>query len=215
MLFDDRQDAGRRLAERLEHLLGRPQTIILALPRGGVPVGYEVARALNLPLDIFLVRKLGAPGHEELAMGALTRDGTCVFNQDVIRELGIPQAAIDHAIARERLELQRREQQYRAGRPPLELEGQTVILVDDGLATGATMRAAVRALRSVAHQIIVAVPVAAASTCNELRHEADDVVVLGTPEPFGAVGAFYRDFHQTSDDEVRALIAQAHQLHSS
>ena len=215
MLFEDRQDAGRRLAERLEHFRGRPQTIILALPRGGVPVAYEVARALNLPLDIFLVRKLGAPGHEELAMGALTSDGTCVFNQDVIRELGIPQAAIDNAIVRESLELQRREKQYRAGQPPLGIEDQTVILVDDGLATGATMRAAVQALRPLVRQVIVAVPVAAAATCHELQREANQVICIDTPEHFGAVGAFYRDFSQTTDEEVRALLAQAHQAHSS
>lgn len=214
MIFEDRQDAGRQLARRLEHLHAQPDTIVLALPRGGVPVAYEVARALELPLDIFLVRKLGAPGHEELAMGALTSDGTTVFNADVIYELGIPQPAIDHTIARERLELQRREQQYRAGQPPLDLEGRTVILVDDGLATGATMRAAVRALRPVAHYVIVAVPVGAASTCDELSREADAVICLDTPDPFGAVGVFYRDFSQTTDDEVRNLLSQSRLSHT-
>lgn len=214
MIFEDRQDAGRQLARRLEHLHAQPFTIVLALPRGGVPVAYEVARALELPLDIFLVRKLGAPGHEELAMGALTSDGTTVFNADVIYELGIPQPAIDHTIARERLELQRREQQYRAGQPPLDLEDRTVILVDDGLATGATMRAAVRALRPVAHHVIVAVPVGAASTCDELSREADAVICLDTPEPFGAVGVFYRDFSQTTDDEVRNLLSQSRLSHT-
>lgn len=214
MIFEDRQDAGRQLARRLEHLRAQPNTIVLALPRGGVPVAYEVARALDLPLDIFLVRKLGAPGHEELAMGALTSDGTTVFNADVIYELGISQPAIDHTIARERLELQRREQQYRAGQPPVDLEGRTVILVDDGLATGATMRAAVRALRPIAHHIIVAVPVGAVSTCEELRREADEVLCLDTPEPFGAVGVFYSDFSQTTDDEVRNLLSQSRLSHT-
>jgi putative phosphoribosyl transferase len=211
MVFEDRYDAGRQLARRLEHLHAQPNTIVLALPRGGVPVAFEVARALELPLDFFLVRKLGTPGQEELALGALTSDGTTVFNADVIHELGISQSAIDHAIARERLELQRREEQYRAGQPPLALEGQTVILVDDGLATGASMRAAVRALRPTARQVIVAVPVAAASTCNDLLREADQVIALDTPEHFGAVGAFYQDFSQTTDDEVRTLLAQSRQ----
>jgi putative phosphoribosyl transferase len=211
MAFEDRYDAGRQLARRLQHLHAQPDTIVLALPRGGVPVAFEVARALELPLDIFLVRKLGTPGQEELALGALTSDGTTVFNADVIHELRISQSAIDHAIARERLELQRREEQYRAGQPPLALEGQTVIVVDDGLATGASMRAAVRALRPTARQVIVAVPVAAASTCNDLLREADQVIALDTPEHFGAVGAFYQDFSQTTDDEVRTLLAQSRQ----
>jgi putative phosphoribosyl transferase len=215
MYFEDRYHAGRILASKLEQFRDRPRTIVLGLPRGGVLVACEVARALNLPLDIFVVRKLGAPGHEELAMGALTSDGTAVFNQDVIWELGISRASIDEAIARERIELDRREQQYRGRQAPLALEGHTVILVDDGLATGATMRAAVRALRPIVRQVIVAVPVAAASTLNELRREANQVFVVDTPEPFGAVGAFYRDFHQTTDDEVRTLLAQAHQVHPS
>ena len=211
MTFEDRQDAGRQLARRLEYLRGQPDTIVLALPRGGVPVAYEVAHALDLPLDVFLVRKLGAPGHEELAMGALTSDGTTVFNADVIYELGISQPAIDNTIARERLELQRREQQYRAGQPPLDLEGRTVILIDDGLATGATMRAAVRALRPIARHVIVAVPVGAPETCDGLSREADEVICLATPEPFGAVGIFYHDFSQTTDDEVRTLLSQSRQ----
>jgi predicted phosphoribosyltransferase len=211
MPFEDRHEAGRLLARSLEHLRGQPNTIVLALPRGGVPVAYEIARALDLPLDIFLVRKLGAPGHEELAMGALTSDGTTVFNADVIHDLGISQDTIANTIARERVELERREQLYRAGQPPLSLEGQTVILIDDGLATGATMRAAVRALRPIAHRVIVAIPVGAASTCNELAREADEVICLATPEPFGAVGIFYHNFSQTTDDEVRTLLAQSRQ----
>ncbi|MCL2661518.1 MAG: hypothetical protein FWD64_13500, partial [Acidobacteriaceae bacterium] len=160
------------------------------------------------PLDIFLVRKLGVPGHEELAMGAMTSDGTCVFNPDVLYEFNISQDAVDHAIEQAREELQRREQQLRSGRPLPALEGETVILIDDGLATGATMRAAVRALNPVAREVIVAVPVAAAETCEDLRQEADQLVVIATPDPFNAVGAFYRDFRQTTDDEVRCLMAR-------
>lgn len=209
MVFEDRYDAGRQLASRLEFLRAYPNTIVLALPRGGVPVGYEVARALELPLDIFLVRKLGSPGQEELALGALTSDGTTVFNADVIHDLAIPQSAIDAVIAREKVELERREAQYRAGQPPLRLEGQTVILIDDGLATGASMRAAIRALRAFAHRIIVAVPVAAASTCNDFRREGVEILALTAPAHFGAVGAFYRDFNQTTDDEVRTLLARS------
>jgi len=211
MVFEDRYDAGRQLASRLEFLRSQPNTIVLALPRGGVPVGNEVARALNLPLDIFLVRKLGTPGQEELALGALTSDGTTVFNADVIHDLHISQSAIDHVIAREKVELQRREEQYRGGEPPLPLEGQTVILVDDGLATGASMLAAVRALRPVAKRIIVAAPVAASSTCNDFRREGIEILALDTPAHFGAVGAFYHDFSQTTDDEVRTLLAQSRQ----
>jgi putative phosphoribosyl transferase len=215
MTFEDRRDAGRQLAHRLAHLRAQPDTIVLALPRGGVPVAFEVAQALSLPLDIFLVRKLGTPGHEELAMGAITSDGTVVFNADVIHDLNIPESAIEAAITREREELDRREQSYRAGQPPLELRNQTVILVDDGLATGASMRAAIRALRPIAKHVIVAVPVAAISTCNDLSHEADEVYALDTPQHFGAVGAFYRDFSQTTDEEVRTLLMQSHQTQSS
>lgn len=211
MAFEDRYDAGRQLASRLEFLRDHPETTVLALPRGGVPVGYEVARALHLPLDIFLVRKLGTPGQEELALGALTSDGTTVFNADVIDDLHISQAAIDQAIAREKIELQRREEQYRAGQPPLPVEGRTIILVDDGLATGASMRAAVRALRPLARRIIVAVPVAAYSTCNEFRRQGVEILALDTPAHFGAVGAFYHDFSQTTDDEVRSLLARSRQ----
>jgi putative phosphoribosyl transferase len=212
MTFEDRRDAGRQLARRLAHLHAQPETIVLALPRGGVPVAYEVAQALNLPLDIFLVRKLGTPGHEELAMGALTSDGTTVFNAEIIHDLNISESAIAATIDREREELQRREQSYRAGQPALDLQNQTVILIDDGLATGASMRAAVRALRTIAKRIIVAVPVAAIATTNDLRQEADEVYALDTPQHFGAVGAFYNDFTQTTDEEVRTLLAQSHQI---
>jgi putative phosphoribosyl transferase len=214
MVFEDRHDAGRQLASRLEFLRDHPDTIVLALPRGGVPVGYEVARALNLPLDIFLVRKLGTPGQEELALGALTSDGTIVFNANVIADLNISESAIDEVIARERIELERREEQYRGGEPPLPVEGKTVVLVDDGLATGASMRAAVRALRPLAKRIIVVVPVAAASTCDDLRREGIEILAFDAPAHFGAVGAFYRDFSQTTDDEVRTLLAQSRQPHA-
>ncbi len=209
MVFEDRHDAGRQLAGRLQFLRAYPDTVILALPRGGVPVGFEIARSLNLRLDIFLVRKLGTPGQEELALGALTGDGTTVFNADVIRDLRIPQSAIDEVIAREKVELQRREEQYRAGQPPLSLTGQTVILVDDGLATGASMRVAIHALRPLARRIIVAVPVAASSTCNDFHRDGIEILALHTPEHFGAVGAFYHDFSQTTDDEVRTLLAES------
>ncbi len=215
MVFEDRYDAGRQLASRLEFLHAHPNTIVLALPRGGVPVGYEIAHVLELPLDIFLVRKLGTPGQEELALGALTSDGTAVFNADVIHDLAISQSAIDAVIAREKIELERREEKYRAGLPPLRLEGQTVILIDDGLATGASMRAAIRSLRTLAHRIIVAVPVAAASTCDDFRREGVEILALAAPAHFGAVGAFYRDFSQTTDDEVRTLLARSREPQSS
>jgi putative phosphoribosyl transferase len=210
MLFEDRHDAGRRLAVNLGQYAGRPDVIVLALPRGGVPVGYEVARALGVPLDVFLVRKLGVPGREELAMGALASGGVRVLNDDVVRELGIPQRWIDEVTADEAAELRRREAAYRDGRPAPDVRGKTVILVDDGLATGASMRAAVEALRQLGPaRIVVAVPVAAAQTCKELRTEADEVVCAETPEPFYAVGSWYDDFSQTTDQEVRDLLARA------
>jgi predicted phosphoribosyltransferase len=211
MFFQDRRDAGRALARALRELSGLDDAIVLALPRGGVPVAFEVARALRLPLDVFVVRKLGVPGEEELAMGALASGGVVVLNHDVVQTLHIRQSAIDAVIAREQLEIERREALYRAGRPPLSLQGRTVILVDDGLATGSTMKAAVRALRPVADRLIVAIPVAAAFTCAELRTEVDDLVCLHTPGHFFAVGQFYRHFDQTTDDEVRTLLAEAQQ----
>ncbi len=211
MFFQDRRDAGRALARALRELSGLDDAIVLALPRGGVPVAFEVARALRLPLDVFVVRKLGVPGEEELAMGALASGGVVVLNHDVVQTLHIRQSAIDAVIAREQLEIERREALYRAGRPPLSLQGRTVILVDDGLATGSTMKAAVRALRPVADRLIVSIPVAAAFTCAELRTEVDDLVCLHTPGHFFAVGQFYRHFDQTTDDEVRTLLAEAQQ----
>ncbi|HJZ93790.1 MAG TPA: phosphoribosyltransferase [Gemmataceae bacterium] len=210
MLFEDRHDAGRQLAAKLGRYAGRPDGIILALPRGGVPVGYEVARALGVPLDLFLVRKLGVPGREELAMGAIASGGVRVLNEDVVRELGIPQRWVDEVTADEAAELRRREAAYRDDRPAPDVRGKTVILVDDGLATGASMRAAVAALRQLGPaRIVVAVPVAAAQTCKEFRSEADEVVCAETPEPFYAVGTWYEDFSQTTDDEVRDLLSRA------
>lgn len=208
--FIDRQEGGRALAGLLGEYAHRPDTLVLALPRGGMPVAFEVARELGAPLDVFLVRKLGAPMHEELAMGAMASGGTIVINQEVVRELGVRPEEIDAAAAREERELQRREQQYRGARPPPEVQGRTVILVDDGLATGSTMRAAVAALRQQRpERIVVAVPVAAVQACDMLAEEADEVVCARTPEPFYAVGLWYRDFAQTTDEEVRELLALA------
>lgn len=208
--FADRAEAGQLLAGRLSGYANRPGVVVLALPRGGVPVAYEVARALRAPLDVFLVRKLGTPGHEELAMGAIASGGVRVLNATVVRELGLPSAEIDRVAAREQEELERRERAYRDGRPPAGVRGRTVILVDDGLATGSTMRAAVRALRREGpSRIVVAVPVSAPQACDELGGEADEIVCLMTPEPFMAVGLWYRDFTPTTDDEVRDLLARA------
>jgi predicted phosphoribosyltransferase len=207
--FRDRTEAGMLMGQELARRV-KPgdDPIVLALPRGGVPVGYEIARALDAPLDVFIVRKLGAPGHEELAMGAIASGGVLVWNEDVRRYLhGVPQRDIDAVVAHEQKELERREQSYRGARSPLELAGRTAIVVDDGLATGSTMRAAVRAIRKMnPRAIIVAVPVAASSTCAELRAEVDDIVCLRTPEPFTAVGLWYEDFTQTMDEEVHALL---------
>jgi putative phosphoribosyl transferase len=206
--FTDRRDAGRQLAGALGRFKGA-DAVLLALPRGGVPVGYELALALELPLDVFIVRKVGVPGHRELAMGAIASGGSRVLNQELIDELRIPARAVDAVVAEEERELVRREQLYAAGqRTPI--GGRTAILVDDGLATGATMRAAILAVRQQQpSSVIVAVPVGAPSTCDELRQEADDLVCLRMPEPFQAVGLWYRRFDQTSDDEVRTLLDAA------
>jgi putative phosphoribosyl transferase len=210
MLFQDRHDAGRQLAVRLLPYAGRDDVVVLALPRGGVPVGYEVARALGAPLDIFLVRKLGVPGHEELAMGAIASGGVRVINQRVIDTLKIPPEVIEQVTTMELEELERREREYRDGRPPVEVAGRVAILVDDGLATGASMRAAIEALRRrEPGRIIVAVPVGAAETCSDLRQEADEAVCAQEPTEFYAVGLWYEDFAQTTDDEVRDLLARA------
>ena len=206
--FKDRAEAGRVLAGALGHLAGRDDVVVLALPRGGVPVAHEVARALGAPLDVFLARKLGVPGHRELAMGAVASGGVRVLHQAVIDALAIAPEVIEEVAAREGAELARREQAYRSGRPPLELAGRTVVVVDDGLATGATMRAAVTALRAqLAGRILVAVPVGPPETCQEMAREADEVVCVRTPRSFHAVGQWYDDFAQTTDDEIRALLA--------
>jgi erythromycin esterase-like protein/predicted phosphoribosyltransferase len=208
--FRNRAEAGRRLTERLHWYGGRDDVIVLALPRGGVPVAYEVARALDAPLDVFLVRKLGVPGHEELALGAIATGGVRVLSKPLIESLDIPPEWIEAIDARERRELERRERAYRDGRPPPVLAGQTVILVDDGLATGSTMWAAVHAVRQEEPaRVVVAVPVADPDVCQSLRRAADDVVCLVTPKPFVAVGGWYEDFGQLGDDEVRALLARA------
>jgi predicted phosphoribosyltransferase len=208
--FLDRYEGGRVLAGLLRDYAHRPDTLVLALPRGGVPVAYEVARALEAPLDVFLVRKLGAPTHEELAMGAIASGGVRVINREVVEELDISREDIDATAAREAMELQRREVRYRDGRPPPDVRGRDVILVDDGLATGTTMRAAVAALRQQEPaRIVVAVPVGAAESCEDLACEADEVLCARRPEPFYAVGLWYRDFAQTSDEEVRELLALA------
>jgi predicted phosphoribosyltransferase len=208
--FRDRSEAGRALAAELQRYAGRDDVLVLALPRGGVPVAYEVARALGAPLDVFLVRKLGVPGHEEYAMGAIAEGGAMVLSPDVIEQLRIPPAAVQAVVQKELAELERRAKLYRHGRTAPNLDGRTVILVDDGLATGSTMRAAVQALRSLGPaRIVVAVPVAAPETCEALRAEADEVICARTPEPFYAVGLWYEDFSQTNDDEVRELLEQA------
>ncbi len=214
--FQDRYEGGRVLAEHLREYAGRPGVVVLALPRGGVPVAAEVARRLRAPLDVLLVRKLGTPGHEELAMGAIASGGMRVLNREVVDELNIHRDQIEATTRRETRELQRREQRYREGRPPPDVRGRTVILVDDGLATGTTMRAAVAALRVLEPAaIVVAVPVASAEACTSLAQVADRLICVRMPEPFYSVGLWYRDFAQTEDDEVRALLAQAEQTHPS
>lgn len=208
--FRDRADAGRALARALSAYANRPNVVVLALPRGGVPVGFEVARELDAPLDVFLVRKLGVPGQEELAMGAIASAHVQVLNDHVVRLLNISRDVIDAVAAREQRELDRREREYRDGRPPIPVAGRTVILIDDGLATGSSMRAAVQALRQQGpKEIVIAVPVAAAETCEAFRHEVDDVFCALTPEPFDAVGMWYDDFSQTTDAEVRDLLERA------
>lgn len=212
IVFKDRREAGRVLANRLTAYAGRPDVLVLALPRGGVPVAFEVAEALDAPLDVFLVRKLGLPGQEELAMGAIASGGVRVLNDYVVQALQIPKEVIDAIAAREQDELERRERAYRGNRPPPDVRGRTVILVDDGLATGATMRAAVAALRQErAGRIVVAVPVASPDVCAELGREVDEIVCLETPEPFYAVGYWYQDFSPTTDEEVRDLLERARQ----
>jgi putative phosphoribosyl transferase len=210
MRYQDRTEAGRLLAERLAKYKNRPDVVILALPRGGVPVGFEVAQALNAPLDVFVVRKLGVPGQEELAMGAIASGGVRVLNEDIVQMLRIPDEMIEATVAKETEELERRERLYRGDRPGLDARGRVAILIDDGLATGSTMRAAAMALRRhLPSRIVVAAPVAAGSTCDELSNEVDEVICAETPEPFYAISLWYRDFTQTTDDQVRELLAQS------
>ena len=210
--FANRSEAGQLLAEKLGKYAGRDDVIVLGLPRGGVPVAYEVAKLLGAPLDVFIVRKLGVPGFEELAAGAIASGNVRVLNEDVMRAIPHADTAIESVTTREAAELKRREQTYREGRPPPELHNRVVILVDDGLATGATMRVAVKALQqSGAAKIVVAVPVGPPDTCREVKQEADEMICLSTPEFFQAVGQYYEDFSQTSDDDVRQLLSQAAQ----
>jgi putative phosphoribosyl transferase len=198
------------LASKLRNYADRADALILALPRGGLPVAYEIARELNLPMDVFLVRKLGLPGHEELAMGAIASGGIRVLNERVVREFGIPRTLIDRIAEIEMRELRRREQAYRGSRPPPKLRGRTVILVDDGLATGATMRAAVEAVRAAGvTRVVVAVPVAAQSACREFEALVDEIVCGETVEPFYSVGTWYEDFAPTADEEVKDLLSRA------
>jgi putative phosphoribosyl transferase len=215
MLFEDRSAAGQLLAEKLATYANRPDVLVLALPRGGVPVAFEVAKALNVPLDVFLVRKLGVPGHEELAMGALAKlpgtefAGVQVLNDDVVRATSLSDKVIDQVVAKEQQELERRERLYRDDRPLPRLRDRTVILVDDGLATGATMRAAVMALRQQQPaRIIVAVPISSPRTCSQLKAEVDEIICVRTPQPFYSVGLWYNNFSQTTDAEVRDLLNQ-------
>jgi putative phosphoribosyl transferase len=208
--FRDRAEAGRLLAERLSRYSGRDDVIVLALPRGGVPVAYEVAKALSAPLGVFVVRKIGVPGHEELAMGAIASGGVLVLDENIVRALGLDRAQLEHAIASEVRELQRRQAAYDEGDGELDLEGKTVILVDDGLATGSTMRAAAEAVERLdPARVVVAVPVASEQTCDAFRDVVDEIVCGVTPTPFHAVGLWYDDFTQTSDEEVRDLLARA------
>jgi predicted phosphoribosyltransferase len=207
--FPNRAEAGRQLAERLTHYHCRDYAIVLGLPRGGVPVAYEVARRLGLPLDVFVVRKLGVPGYEELAMGAIASGNVSVLNEDVMRAVPNSETLLERVIAQEKMELDRREALYRQGRPALDLRERVVILVDDGLATGATMRAAAGALRKQGvAKIVVAVPVGAPETCRELEAEVDELICAFAPEFFHGVGQFYEDFSQTTDEEVRETLAR-------
>lgn len=210
MVFDDRADAGRKLAARLGAYARRKDVIVLGIPRGGVPVAFEVARALEAPLDVFLSRKLGVPGQEELAFGAVASGDVRVLDQQIIEAVGVSEQQIEQTTQNVKRELERRERAFRGSRPPLKVDGLTVILVDDGIATGSSMRAAINALRQMKPaRIVVAVPVAPVSTCNRLQHEVDELVCLYTPESFFAIGQFYGDFSQVPDEEVAGLLQRS------
>lgn len=210
MIFANRTEAGRKLALRLKQYANRGDVIVLGAPRGGVPVAFEVATELRAPLDVFMLRKLGVPGHEEFAFGAIASGGVRILDTDTVERLGLTNAVIERVTATEERELERRERAYRGGSPPLNVIGRTVILVDDGIATGASMRAAIRALRHMnPARIVIAVPVAPAATCKQLQAEVDELVCLEMPEPFFGVGQFYDDFSQVSDEEVKDLLDNA------
>jgi predicted phosphoribosyltransferase len=209
-IYRDRRDAGRKLANLLEGTLGWKDAVVLALPRGGVPVAHEIAARLNLPMDILVVRKLGVPGQEELAMGAVASGGIVAINPSIVERTGISSEVVDAVVAREKLEIERRERVYRDGRPAMPIHGRAIIVVDDGMATGASMLAAVRTLRPHAERILVAVPVGPLSTCEALGREADEIVCAATPKEFIAVGDFYANFEQTTDEEVRSLLSQGY-----
>jgi len=212
MIFANRKEAGQKLAQRLRKYTNRGDVIVLGAPRGGVPVAFEIATDLKAPLDVFVLRKLGVPGREELAFGAIASGGVRILNRDIVEGLGITGLDIERVTRAENQELERRERAYRGGKPPLEISGLTVILVDDGVATGSTMKAAIRALRQMKPaRIVIAVPVAPPSTCNQLQFEADELVCLEMPEPFYGVGQFYSDFSQVSDEEVKELLDMASQ----
>ena len=215
-LFNDRADAGKKLAKKLSEYANRSDVIILALPRGGVPVAFEVAKELNVKMDVFIVRKLGVPGNEELAMGAIASDNIRVLNEDVIRSFQIPQSVIDEVAVNELRELERRERLYRGNRPKPDISGSTVILIDDGFATGATMRAAAAAVKTKnPAKIVIAVPTAASDTCSAFENEVDKTICVATPEPFYGVGAWYEDFSQTTDKEVCELLNKAAKIKST
>lgn len=210
MIYQNRAEAGKELAKHLKEYANREDVLVLALPRGGVPVAFEVANGLHAPLDIFLVRKLGVPGHEELAMGAIATGGVRVLNEDVVGYLDIPSDVIDAVASDEERELDRRQQLYRGNRPPPDVRARTIILIDDGLATGSTMRAAAKALRKQQPaRVVVAVPVSAPETCDEFRMEVDEIICAAMPEPFQGVGLWYEDFSQTTDQEVRDLLEKS------
>ncbi len=213
MIFANRSEAGRSLAWRLEKFANRQDVLVLGIPRGGVPVAYEVAQALHVPLDVLVLRKLGVPGHVELAFGAIALGGTRVLDRHILREVGISPSEVEEVTTRERAELLRREEKFRRNLPPLALKGKTVILVDDGIATGASLLAGIRAVRAMEPaKLVVAVPVAPPDSCERLADEVDEIICVATPEPFGAVGQFYDDFSEVTDQDVINLLTQHHKF---